>query len=107
MSRQEAVRKAAHAYGVIQVDRSSAKLMTWEEWRDASGQRGGPIPGPSSKQLVWVVAISGRIRVAGSKVPEQPGVVVILDGVSGKIVMETTGPVPWPSYWDGLPDRAP
>jgi hypothetical protein len=30
--------------------------------------------------------------------------VVILDALSGNVIMETTGSSDWPAYWDSLPD---
>ena|SRR6266849_4710116 len=102
LSRKSALSTAAHAPGVVRVERSSAKLMTWQEWQAGSGNLGGPIPGPAPSQSVWVVALSGTFLLPGTRSPR--GMVVILDALSGNVIMETTGPSDWPAYWDSLPD---
>jgi len=102
LSRKSALSTAAHAPGVVRVERSSAKLMTWQEWQTGSGNVGGPIPGPAPSQSVWVFALSGTFRLPGTGSPR--GMVVLLDALSGNVIMETTGPSDWPAYWDSLPD---
>jgi hypothetical protein len=103
LSRKSALSTAAHAPGVVRVERSSAKLMTWQEWQMGSGNLGGPIPGPAPSQSVWVVAVSGTVLLGATA---SRGVVVILDPLTGNVIMETTGPSDWPTYWDSLPDSA-
>jgi hypothetical protein len=102
LSRKSALSTAAHAPGVVRVERSSAKLMTWQEWQTGSGNLGGPIPGPAPSQSVWVVALKGTFLLPRTGSPR--GMVVILDALSGNVIMETTGSSDWPPYWDSLPD---
>jgi hypothetical protein len=105
LSRESALKSAAHAPGVVRVARSSAKLMTWQAWQVGSGNRGTALPGPASTQSVWVVALSGTFLTPGRTGPRY--MVVVLDDETGNLILETTGSSDWPSYWDSLPDSGP
>jgi hypothetical protein len=105
ISKKIALDRAANASGVVRPERSDAKLMTWEEWKRGSGERGGRVPEPSAGHLVWVIALVGRV----THIPEQPGsqaVVVVLDAISGQPLLEIVGPGAWPVYWEKLLNRS-
>ena len=97
-SKGAAVSAAEQAIGASHVTRSDAKAMTWQQWQERSGNRGGPVPGPSASTKVWAVALHGQFR-------KLPGVsaVVIIDATTGNMIMGTTGTGwDWPPYWDSL-----
>lgn len=97
-SKAAAISTGERALGAVQVTRADAKEMTWAEWQQRSGNRGGPIPAPSASTEIWVVAVEGRLTKLGNA----PGAVVILDAATGKMIMAATSGSSWPPYWDSL-----
>ncbi len=98
-SKDTAISTAEQAIGAVHVTRSDAKAMTWSEWQQRSGNRGGPVPAPSSGTRVWVVALQGQFTKLGRSAP---AAAVVLDAGSGKMILAETGDWDWPPYWDAL-----
>lgn len=98
-SKTAAISAAENAVGAVQVKRADAKEMTWADWQQRSGNRGGPLPAPVGSTKVWVVAVEGRITKLGRNLP---AIVVILNALTGDMILATYDGDSWPSYWDSL-----
>ncbi len=114
VSRSQAIEYASRTTGVHRVDRSAAKLMTWQDFQAGSGW---VAPGvccwspPGDSQPVWVVALAGDIRIADNPELQQRSEIVVLSADSGEVITFDGGggfkpvwPNDWPPYWDRLPD---
>lgn len=78
-SKDTAISTAEQAVGGVHVTRSDAKAMTWSDWQQRSGNRGGPVPAPSSGTKVWVVALHGQFTKLGRGAP---AAVIVLDATT-------------------------
>lgn len=98
-SKDTAISTAEQAVGGVHVTRSDAKAMTWSDWQQRSGNRGGPVPAPSSGTKVWVVALQGQFTKLGRGAP---AAVIVRDATTAKMILAETGDWDWPRYWDAL-----
>ena len=93
---------------IRRVDRIDAKLMTRREFEQASGPNGtSTSPNWDPNQVIWVVAISGEVVPQFSRGLVFPWGIYLVSVDSGDIIGMRAGAGPWPSYFDGLPDREP
>ena len=97
-SRSAAISAGERAVGAVQVTRVDAKELTWADWQQRSGNRGGPVPGPPDSTRIWAVAIQGHL----SKLRNVTAGVAILNAATGDMIMATTDGHNWPPYWDSL-----
>ena len=93
-SKSAAISAGERAVGAVQVTRADAKELTWAGWQQRSGNRGGPVPGPTDSTRVWAVAIQGHL----TKLRNVTAGVAILNAASGDMIMATTDGHNWPPY---------
>jgi len=91
---------------IRRIDRIDAKLMTRREFEQASDPgRTSTSPYTDPNQVIWVVAISGEVVPQFGQGSVLPWGIYLVAADSGDILGMLAGGGPWPSYFDGLPDR--
>jgi hypothetical protein len=89
---------------IRRIDRIDAKLMTRDEFEQASAP-GATSPYTDPNQVIWVVAISGEVVPQFGQGSVLPWGIYLVAADNGDILGMLAGGGPWPSYFDGLPDR--
>ena len=92
---------------IRRIDRIDAKLMTRREFEQASDPGTSTSPYTDPNQVIWVVAISGEVVPQFGHGSVLPWGIYLVAADSGDIIGMLAGAGPWPSYFDGLPDREP
>jgi hypothetical protein len=113
ISRQDAIGKARSEKGVASVTRREAKLMTWPDFLRASGVQAPPEAAPPGRQRVWLVAVSGDVRL-GPEGTHEKWVMFLYNAVTGSPIGHIEGPFDettgeavgedWPPNWGSFPD---
>ena len=91
---------------IRRIDRIDTKLMTRREFEQASDPgRTSTLPYTDPDQVIWVVAISGEVVPQLGRGFVGSWGIYLVAADSGDILGTLAGGGPWPSYFDGLPDR--
>jgi hypothetical protein len=112
LSRQDAINHAATEKGVTAVTRRDAKLMSWDEFIQASQVQNASQDAPPGKQRVWLVAVSGDVQLGGA---HEHWVIFVINAVTGNTIGDIPGPFDqntgeavgesWPPNWSTFPNH--